>query len=75
LGLGSRFSFVLRHDQRQRRDQVEAPQEAIAAVPADFEENLKMLEELYTRFVEILRTATLLMLQQRSARNHAGQQT
>jgi hypothetical protein len=26
---------------------VAASQEAIAAVPADFEENLKMLEELY----------------------------
>jgi len=26
-----------------------------------------MLEELYTRFVEILRTATLLMLKQRTA--------
>ena len=43
-----------------------APREAIAAVPADFEENLKMLEELYTRFVEILRTATLASLRQRT---------
>jgi len=46
---------------------VAAPQEAIAAVTADFEENLKMLEELYTRFVEILRTATLVTLQHRTA--------
>jgi hypothetical protein len=46
---------------------VAASQEAIAAVPADFEENLKMLEELYTRFVEILRTSTLLTLRQRMA--------
>ena len=44
-----------------------APQEAIDAVPADFEENFKRLEELYTRFVEILRTTTLLTLQQRTA--------
>ncbi len=38
---------------------VVAPQEAIDAVPADFEENFKRLEELYTRFVEMLRTTTL----------------
>jgi Protein of unknown function (DUF664) len=46
---------------------VAAPQEAIDAVPADFEENCKRLEELYTRFVEMLRTATLATLQQRTA--------
>ena len=46
---------------------VAAPQEAIDAVPSDFEENFKRLEELYTRFVEILRTATLVTLQQRTA--------
>jgi len=46
---------------------VAASQEAIAAVPADFEENLKMLVELYTSFVEILRSATLVTLQQRTA--------
>src|SRR5919109_2274649 len=38
---------------------VAAPQEAIDAVPADFEANFQRLEELYTRFVEVLRTATL----------------
>src|SRR5215211_9543786 len=31
---------------------VAAPQAAIDAVPADFEENFTRLEELYTRFVE-----------------------
>jgi Protein of unknown function (DUF664) len=46
---------------------VAAPQEAIDAVPVDFEENFKRLEELYTRFVELLRTATLVTLQQRTA--------
>ena len=46
---------------------VAAPQEAIDAVPADFEENFKRLEELYTRFVEMLRTARLATLQQRTA--------
>ena len=46
---------------------VAAPQEAINAVPSDFAENFKRLEELYTRFVEILRTATLETLQQRTA--------
>jgi DinB family protein len=46
---------------------VAAPQEAIDAVPADFAENLKKLEELYTRFVEVLRTVTLATLQQRTA--------
>ena len=46
---------------------VAAPQEAIDAVPADFEENFKRLEELYTRFVEVLRTVTLVTLQQRTA--------
>jgi hypothetical protein len=45
---------------------VDAPQEAIDAVPADFAENIKHLEELYTRFVEMLRTATLEMLEQRT---------
>jgi hypothetical protein len=44
-----------------------APQAAIDAVPADFGENFKRLEELYTRFVERLRTATLATLQQRTA--------
>ena len=43
-----------------------APQEAIDEVPADFEANFKRLEKLYTRFVEILRTATLETLQQRT---------
>jgi len=46
---------------------VAAPQEAIDAVPADFEANFKRLEEFYTRFVELLRTATLETLQQRTA--------
>jgi hypothetical protein len=46
---------------------VAAPQEAIEAVPMDFEANVNQLEELYTRFVEHLRTATLETLQQRTA--------
>jgi uncharacterized protein DUF664 len=46
---------------------VAAPQEAIDAVASDFEEDLKELEGLYIRFVEILRTATLPTLQQRTA--------
>jgi hypothetical protein len=46
---------------------VAAPQEAIDAVPADFEANCKRLEELYTRFVELLRTTRLETLQQRTA--------
>jgi Protein of unknown function (DUF664) len=46
---------------------VAAPQEAIDAVPMDFEANFTRLEELYTRFVELLRTATLETLQQRTA--------
>ena len=37
---------------------VSAAQEAIDEVPADLEENFKRLEELYTRFVEILRVTT-----------------
>jgi uncharacterized damage-inducible protein DinB len=44
-----------------------APQAPIDAVPANFEENLKTLEELYTRFVKILRAATLASLRQRTA--------
>ena len=47
-----------------------APQKAIAAVPADFEENLKKLEELYTRYMEVLRTATLATLRQRTAADY-----
>ena len=46
---------------------VAAPQEAIDAVPLDFEENLKRLEESYTRFVDILRATTLATLRQRTA--------
>ncbi len=46
---------------------VAAPQAAIDAVPADFEANVTRLEELYTRFVARLRTATLGTLQQRTA--------
>src|SRR4029450_8609184 len=46
---------------------VAAPQEAIDAVPVDFEANFKRLEELYTRFVEPLRPVTLETLQQRTA--------
>ena len=46
---------------------VAASQEAIDAVPVDFDENFKWLEELYPRFVELLRTATLETLQQRTA--------
>src|SRR5215831_6573417 len=44
-----------------------APREAIDAVPIDFEENFKRLEEHFTRFVEILRAVTLETLQQRTA--------
>jgi Protein of unknown function (DUF664) len=44
-----------------------APQETIDAVPLDFEENFKILEELYTRFVEVLQTATLDTLQERTS--------
>lgn len=46
---------------------VAAPQEAIDAVPADFEANVTRLEELYTRFVELLRMATLETVQLRTA--------
>jgi hypothetical protein len=46
---------------------VAAPQEAIDAVPLDFEENFKKLEELFTRFVQILRTVTLTTLQRHTA--------
>jgi DinB superfamily len=46
---------------------VAAPREAIEAVPADFEANVRQLEELYSRFMELLRTATLEMLEQRAA--------
>ena len=46
---------------------VGAPQAAIDAVPLDFEENCKRLEEIYRQFVAILRTATLETLGQRAA--------
>jgi hypothetical protein len=42
-------------------------QEAIDAVPLDFEENFKKLEELYTRFLHILRTMPLNTLRERTA--------
>jgi hypothetical protein len=44
-----------------------APQEAIDAVPLDFAENFKQLEKLYTRFLQVLRSSTLVSLQQRTA--------
>lgn len=44
-----------------------APQETIDAVPLDFEENFKILEKLYTRFVGALQTATLHTLQERTS--------
>jgi Protein of unknown function (DUF664) len=43
---------------------VSAPQEMIDAVSTDFEDNFKKLEDLYTRFVEMLRKASLVTLQQ-----------
>jgi hypothetical protein len=46
---------------------VAVPQEMIDAVPSNFEANVTRLEELYTRFVELLRTATLETVQQRTA--------
>ena len=46
---------------------VAAPQEEIDAVPVGFGANFKGLEELYSRFVEILRTVTLETLQQRTS--------
>jgi hypothetical protein len=46
---------------------VAAPQEAFDAVPLDFEANVRRLEELYARFVDRLRTATLETLEQRAA--------
>lgn len=42
-------------------------QEAIDAVPHDFEENFKKLEELYTRFLHSLRMMPLNILRERSA--------
>jgi hypothetical protein len=41
--------------------------EAIDAVPLDFGRNLEELEALYRRFLELLRTATLDRLKQRTA--------
>lgn len=42
-------------------------QEAIDAVPLDFVENFKQLENFYTRFLEILRTSTLASVKQQTA--------
>jgi hypothetical protein len=42
-------------------------QETIDSVPLDFERNLKELEELYTRFLTVLRNGTLDTLQQKTA--------
>ncbi len=42
-------------------------QKSIDAVPSDFAENFRKLKELCARFREILRTATLNTLQQRTA--------
>jgi hypothetical protein len=48
-------------------DLTPALQEEIDDVPLDFQRNLDKLEELYTGFLDILRTATLHDLQQRTA--------
>jgi len=42
-------------------------QEAIDAVPDDFQENFKKLEEFSTRFLELLRTTSLNTLCERTA--------
>ena len=42
----------------------------IDAVSPDFEDNFKKLEDLYTRFVEMLRKASLVTLQQRTAASY-----
>jgi hypothetical protein len=49
---------------------VPAPQEVIDAVSPDFEDNIKKLEDLYTRFVEMLRKASIVTLQQRTAESY-----
>ena len=46
---------------------VPASQEAIDAISFDFQNNLKELEKLYRRFLEILRQVSLSALQQRTA--------
>lgn len=46
---------------------VPAPQDAIEAISLDFEENLSRLEQFYTRFCEILRTASLVTLREQTA--------
>ena len=46
---------------------VPAPQRAIDAVPSDFDENLQELERLYSRFIEILRSATLPSLERQTS--------
>ena len=46
---------------------VPANQEAIDAVDFDFQANLRKLEELYARFLDILRAIDLATLQERSA--------
>jgi hypothetical protein len=43
------------------------PQEALDSIGSDFQENFKRLQELYTRFVEILRATELEKLTQRTA--------
>jgi uncharacterized damage-inducible protein DinB len=49
-----------------------APQEAIDAVSLDFEENFKKLAEFYTRFLQVLRTATLDTLRRRTSTAYGG---
>jgi len=42
-------------------------QDAIDAVPMDFEANFRKLEEFYARFLELLAASTLVTLKQRTA--------
>jgi len=57
----------LEHGEPMPTIAVAPSQEAIDAVPMDFEANFRKLEEFYARFLELLADSTLVTLKQRTA--------
>lgn len=57
----------LEHGEQMPHQISASVQEGIDSVPLDFERNLKELEELYTRFLAVLRNGTLDAVQQQTA--------
>ena len=56
----------IEHGEQSPYQDAASVQRLTDSIPLDFEQNLRELEELYTRFIEALRRATLAALQQQT---------